>query len=110
MAVLKKIKSSSLIESLTASIIVVLVFMVASFSFNNVLMNTVRTDEFSLNTHLRELRYLMLHDKLTFPFYEEGQYWVIRSEDIENQTLLMVLNKRSNKTYTIAVNGYKEKN
>lgn len=101
MALLKKIRGTSLVETLTASVIIVVVFMIASFSFNNVFQNAVRSDDNLLQNRLQELKYLSEYDKLSLPFYEEGTYWTISTEDIGASWELHIRNTRNGKEYQI---------
>ncbi|MCX2839445.1 hypothetical protein OQ279_14940 [Salinimicrobium sp. MT39] len=95
MVVLKKIRGASLVETLTASVIIVVVFMIASFSFNNVFLNSVKSDDNLLQNRLEEVKYLTTHDKLQLPFYEEGPYWTISAEEANGKLQLEVQNLRN---------------
>ena len=86
-------------ETLTASVIIVVVFMIASFSFNNVFMNSVRSNDDQLQNRLQELEYLSRHDKISFPFFEEGPYWIISAEEFREIAKFEVKNMRSGKKY-----------
>ena len=99
MALLKKLRGSSLLETLTASVIIVVVFMIASFSFNNVFMNSVKANDDLLQNRLQELEYLSGHDKISFPFFEEGPYWIISAEEFRETAKFEVRNMRSGKEY-----------
>lgn len=101
MALLKKIRGASLVETLTASVIIVVVFIIASFSFNNVFLNSVRSDDNLLQNRLQELQYLSEYDKLSLPFYEEGSYWIISAEDVGEKRELNIRNMRNGKEYQI---------
>lgn len=82
-------------ETLTASVIIVVVFMIASFSFNNVFMNSVKNDDNLLQNRLEEVKYLTAHDKLQLPFFEEGAYWTISTEAIDGKLQMEVQNMRN---------------
>lgn len=107
MVILKKFKASSLMETLTASVIIIVVFMIASFSFNNIFLNTIKSNDEQLVNRISEIEYLGIHDKLDFPFYEEGAYWVILIEKKEDYYLVEVQNLRNkvNKSLRIPRDG-----
>ena len=95
MVVLKKIRGASLVETLTASVIIVVVFMIASFSFNNVFLNSVKSDDNLLQNRLEEVKYLTAHNKLQLPFFEEVAYWTISAEEVNGKLQLEVQNMRN---------------
>jgi len=99
MVILKKLKASSLLETLTASVIIVIVFMIASFSFNNVFLNSIRSDDTSLKNRIHEITYFIKHDKLKFPFYEDAEYWIISGERKGSESYFEIRNKRNTKNY-----------
>lgn len=107
MVILKKLKASSLMETLTASVIITVVFMIASFSFNNIFLNTIKSNDEQLGNRISEIEYLGIHDKLDFPFYEKGAYWIIIIEKKEDYYLVEVQNLRNkvNKSLRIARDG-----
>lgn len=107
MVILKKFKASSLMETLTASVIIIVVFIIASFSFNNVFLNTIKSNDEQLGNRISEIEYLAINNKLDFPFYEEGTYWIIIIEKKEDYYLVEVQNLRNkvNKSLRIPRHG-----
>lgn len=103
MALLKKIKAASLVESLTASVIIVVVFMIASISFNNVFSNTGKSDTHLIDNRIKEIIYLQEHNKITFPFYEEGPYWVIFGAQRDTGKHFEIQNLRNGKEYEVQI-------
>lgn len=103
MVVLRKLKASSLIETLTASVIIVIVFMVASLSFNNVFLNTIRSNSVALNSRLDEIKYLAENENLALPFYEEEQYWIITGEKKQKGVYFEISNLRNNRNFELIV-------
>lgn len=95
MALLKKIRGASLVETLTASVIIVVVFMIASLSFNNVFLNSVKSDDNLLQSRLEEVKYLATHDKLQLPFFEEDAYWTISADELNGKLQMEVQNMRN---------------
>ena len=97
MVILKKIKAATLIETLTASALIIIVFMIASLSFNNVFGNYQRRDRSAIENHIRELEYLYIHDQIKLPFAEDFGSWEIEITMNEEKATLRYSNK--NKTY-----------
>ena len=77
MAVLKKIKGSTLMETLVATVLIVIVFMVSSMILNNVFSNSVNSDKRAIDTRLNELMYLTSHHRLQVPYREDLKPWSI---------------------------------
>jgi hypothetical protein len=73
MVVLKKIKASSILENLVASIIVLVVFSIAGTSVNQIFENNVNNREFKFDNRVKELEYLIINNQLQLPYeYEEN--------------------------------------
>lgn len=100
MALLRKVRAASLVETLTASVIIVVVFMIASLSFNNVFRNSVKANDDLLQNRLQEIEYLARNGKILYPFFEEGTYWTISAENTEEKKF-RVKNLRNGKNYEI---------
>lgn len=75
--------------------------MIASLSFNNVFLNSVRSDDQLLINRLEELKYLSANGKVSFPFYEDGPYWEISAEQRESVQVFKILNIRNGKEYEV---------
>lgn len=103
MVILKKVKAASLVETLIASVIIVIVFMIASFSFNNVFVNSIKKEDSVLQNRLKEITYFSRHDKQEFPFYEEGDYWQISGEKNGEEVVLEIKNTRKDKTWQVTI-------
>ncbi|PKD18028.1 hypothetical protein APR41_18110 [Salegentibacter salinarum] len=102
MALLKRLKGASLMETLTASVIVVIVFMIANLSFSNIFLSTIKSNSFELENRKQELKYLIRNGKLELPYFGEGAYW---NESIQQSAqgkyvILEIINDRNNKIWT----------
>lgn len=95
MDVLKKVKSASLVESLTASIIILIVFTIALTSFNSIFHNNINRNNSALLNRISELGYIAKHGKLEIPFSEEKDYWEIYIKRDRNQLVVEAYNKKS---------------
>jgi len=80
MVVLKKIKASTLMETLVATVLIVIIFMLASMILNNLFSNTINNNTKAIETHLNELQYLQMHNHLQIPYTETFQNWNISIE------------------------------
>jgi len=80
MDVLKKLKASSLMETLVATVLIIIVFMIASLTLNNILFGSIRKEAGKINTHLNELHYNYLHSKIEVPYYETFEDWEVSIE------------------------------
>lgn len=98
MAVLKKLKSATLVEVLVASVLIVIIFVIASLVLNNLVLNT-----FSQNTHpieyrLNELEYEVENGMLKLPYQENYKGWdiLIKIEKETSKEQLMILAVKEN--------------
>ena len=71
MDVLKKIKASSLVETLAASVLIMIVFMIANLSFTSILTNQRHSKTAVVENRIRELEYLVYHHQLPLPYEED---------------------------------------
>lgn len=92
MAILKKIRGATLIETLTASILIIIVFMIASLSFNNIFNNHVKRDHSAIENRIKELEYLVHHQKIKVPYSEDFAGWDIEIIS-QKQAILITYNK-----------------
>lgn len=88
MVILKKIRGATLIETLTASVLIIIVFMIASLSFNNIFNNHVKRDFGAIENRIKELEYLVHHQKIKIPYAEDFAGWDIEIIAQKNNTLI----------------------
>ncbi len=77
MVVLKKIKGSTLMETLVATVLIVIVFLVASLLMNSIFQNTVRNSTTALEDRLTEIQYQWHHGAVPPDYGEEWGDWEI---------------------------------
>ena len=70
MVVLKKMKASTLVETITASVIIIIVFAIASLTLNNVFSSTINNDTNQIENHLYKLEYQYVNNKLLIQYNE----------------------------------------
>lgn len=83
MAVLIKVKAGTLIETIVASVLLVLVFAIGSLVVSNVLKSTINQDRTSIIYELEKLEYRYLHDDLEVPYAERFQSFEIQVSELE---------------------------
>lgn len=100
MVVLKKIKASTLMETLVASVLIIVVFMVSSLILNNVFANTINNNTQSISSHLNELEYRYRAGVLSIPYKDDCEGWDIyvdKNNDFVTKTVLFRAENISNK-------------
>ncbi len=103
MVVLKKIRAGTLVETMIASVIIIVVFLIASLSLNNVFKGAIKADDSALENRIKEVIYFTKNEKLIIPFYEDNQFWELAIEKMNNQIILEVLNKKNLKEKQVVV-------
>ncbi|WP_452596844.1 hypothetical protein [Pontimicrobium sp. MEBiC01747] len=102
MVILKKIKGSTLMETLVATVLIIIIFMVASTILNNIFSNSIKSDTNAIDMHLTELRYLEINNKIDLPYKESlGDWDIIIDSFRENITTIIEFeanNIKTNKT------------
>lgn len=80
MVILKKVKSATLVETLVATALIVIVFVIASLTINNVLLNDFNNNTNSIENRLYELEYALQNNTIDLPYSEEFENWNITVE------------------------------
>lgn len=81
----KKLKASTLVEALVASVIIVLIFAIASMTLNNVFQSSIQGNAYGIDTRLHKLMYLYQHDKINYDYQESFMdYEISFSRSLEN--------------------------
>lgn len=88
MVILKKLKSATLIETLIATVLIVVVFLAASMIINTIFFNTFHQKKELANTRLDELEYQYIHKAVVLPYKEELENWNIEITDIKTNNLI----------------------
>ena len=73
----KKLKASSLVETLVATVIIVLMFAVASLTLNNVFRNTIKNNTDVIANELNYLVYQYNNQQIAVPYANEFEDWEI---------------------------------
>lgn len=87
-----KLNASTLIESLVASVIIIIIFTITSLTLNNVFVSNIRSNTDPVENRLNELEYLYKNKKLTMPYREDFEGWnIILLKSQEGSINLIVL-------------------
>jgi len=107
MVILKKIKSSTLIETMVATVLIVVLFMMASLLLNTIFASSVSGNKNEISTHLQALEYQYKNGTITIPYYEDLEEWNItmQPENFRGTTYIVlevthVKTKQQFKTYS----------
>ncbi|NER12973.1 hypothetical protein GWK08_05950 [Leptobacterium flavescens] len=101
MAVLRKIKASTLMETMVATVLIVIVFIIASLTLNNTFNNSISNNTHQIENYLHKLEYQYKNHLIKLPFEEEFGKWDILIE-IEKEAgreiaLIEAVNKETKK-------------
>lgn len=105
MVILEKVKASTLMETLIATVLVIVFFMLASMILNTIFSNTITNSTQAVDVYLSELQYLYKNDKLQLPYQEEFEQWQISILEYKDSDKYIIefeaINEATNKTITI---------
>lgn len=73
----KRVKGSTLIETMVASVLIVLIFMIASLLMNNLIRGQVQGEDRVIRETFHELEYRSIYQLLEYPYYETVEEWEI---------------------------------
>lgn len=98
MVILKKLKSATLVEAIVATVLILIVFMVASAIINNLLMNRFNKSTHKIEYRLNELEYKYQNNEIKLPYQESIENWnvLIKKEKINNQEYILIEAKNEN--------------
>lgn len=93
----KKVHAATLIESLVASVIIVVVFAIASLTLNNVFKSSIKSNTSSVEHRMNKLEYLFLNKKLKLPYNEKFEDWTIElsKKEENNQSFYVIESEKA---------------
>jgi len=104
MALLKKIRGSTLMETLVATVLIVLIFMMASMVLNTIITRNIANNTSTINAHLNRLEYEYIHHVLRLPHKEDRNGWEVTFVvEANKNTQLTRLEAKNLKTEKIIV-------
>lgn len=77
MALLGKIKASTLMETMVATVLIVIIFMVSSLILNNIFLVSAKGKTQALKNRIRMVEYQVLNEQRKLPYIEEFKHWEI---------------------------------
>ena len=87
----KKLKASSLMEVIVATVIIVLVFGMVTLILNNLLQNNSKQDTHKIELVLNKCVYRYKHDKLELPYQDNIEDWNISTDVIRKENASYVI-------------------
>ncbi len=90
MVVLKKLPASTLMETMVATVLIVVIFMMSSLIMNSLMATQVNANLSPVKEHLRGLEYEYLSQQLPLPYYEEWRGWNIAVTSGEDRQVPVV--------------------
>lgn len=66
----RKVRATTLMETLVATSIILIVFVIASLILNNTFRTIAQRDTFSIQNRIEKLEYLYINNKLSLPYEE----------------------------------------
>ena len=101
--VILKLKGSTLMETLVATVLIVVIFMMSSMILNNLFSNVITSRTDTIEAYLNEQHYLYINNEIEAPQVSEFDNWQISVEVFkQNETDYInfeAMNKLSKKEY-----------
>lgn len=94
----KKVKASSLLEVLVATLIIMATLTISIVILNNLMSNAVKNSTKFVDTELQKLHYQYRQNLITFPYTSEENDWLISIEKEKNVKVPAVLFEAIHKT------------
>lgn len=91
-----KLKASTLIETLVASVIIVIIFSIASLTLNTIFKNSIHGNTEAIETHINKLMYLYQHHKIDSKYHEDFNNWEIDFSQRIDQSMTYILIEATN--------------
>lgn len=86
----QKLKGSTIVETLVASVIIIIVFTVATVILNNVFRNSIQKDDSALQNKLQKVVYQEKHQNMRLPIEKNDEKWEIISYKREDADLSLL--------------------
>ncbi len=101
MVILRKIKASTLMETMVATVLIVVIFMLSSLILNSLFSAQVKGNMQSIKSHLNRLEYHYVNQKIKLPYYEEWEMWDITISISQNRIQVEAVEKEDSGSRTI---------
>ncbi|UII76201.1 hypothetical protein LV716_18350 [Flagellimonas sp. HMM57] len=90
MVVLRKIKASTLMETMVGTVLIVVIFMLSSLVMNSLFSSQVKGNLQPIHTYLDQLEYQLINGKVTLPFFEEWETWNIAIGEVQEDGTISI--------------------
>ncbi|WP_445713186.1 hypothetical protein [Flavobacterium sp.] len=99
MVILRKVKSATLIETLIATVLIVIVFLLSAMIINSIFFNTFHQKKDIVVNRLDELEYNCINKSIILPYQEEYENWTIQIDKKKNvkELKIIAINKTTGK-------------
>lgn len=97
MAVLK-LKASTLMETLVATVLVLVIMVVAGLILNNLFTTSIKNSTGSVQNYINELEYRYLHGVITIPYSDSFEDWDISILKDNHSTGTLIIEATQNDT------------
>lgn len=108
----KKVKASSITETIAATSIIIIVFTIAVFSINNVLKNRVESDTSEIEREIQKIAYQNRYEKIETPNVLDIGNWLLHVSKTKKESVSVLLfeatNKLSKKKVTKTIVSYED--
>ena len=108
MALLKKIKASTLIETMVATVLIIIIFTMASMILNSIFASTLERNTSGISERLWRLEYEFKNGLIKIPHYGNWDAWeveILKENNSNSQVLILQATHRTTdktiKTYAI---------
>ena len=103
--ILKKIKASTLMETMVATVLIVVIFMIASMLLNSIFSNAIKGNKNFVKEYLTELEYKVENQRIEIPFYDDFNDWEIAVVKNKKGTsyMLTAVHKETNEKIAIEI-------
>ena len=110
MVVLKKVKAATLMETMVATVLIVVLFMMASLIINSLMAAQAKSNMGPIKEHLNLLEYELKNGIHSFPYYEDWNGWEIIAEENKgnglNHIKIRALKIETNQSLTSTLSLY----
>lgn len=77
-------------ETLIATVLIMVVFIVSSLILNNLFSNSIKNNTRGITAKINEIEYLYKNGKITLPFYDDYGFWEIKFETSDKSGLVNI--------------------
>ena len=94
----KRVNASTLVEVLVASVLIIVIFAIASLSLNNIFKSTIKNNTTIIENELNKLQYLYQHQKINNSYKSDfGNWEVFIIKEKGNTLFLQTKNTKTQK-------------